>query len=387
MKGQKKIISAICSIAALAVALCVSVKASEAGANSAGTNVIRLGYVEGDEYGPFAQLLLDMALEFVKEGSIEESFADQFEGVNYEERFSYGDTRKLWNAICDANKEGARYVFVRDAFIDMEELDESEYHIIANRDDVDIMLSMGTVSGVYLSENEKKVKFMNLFAADPVASGIVKSLTERYNDYSYAMIDPTTYMRQIDASYKFLNFKKLGVVYEDSEAAYQYSAIDVIEQKAAEYGFETVYEHVDEPMGEAEYDRYYSELKQAYRRLADKDIDCLMITVASIDYESMMKELLEDTIIPEGIMTIAQDGIVPVAYGALFGVTLTDSRECAAHVVTQIRRYNEKGVPFDQLDMVYESTPRLGVNYATAKRIGFEIPFKDLQMVDFIYRD
>ena len=386
MISHKKVISAILCISLMVVSVCIKTDASDAVQNKA-AGVIRLGYVEGDEYGPFAQLLLDMALEFVEEGSIDKSFAEQYKDVNYEEKFSYGDTRKLWNAICDANKENARYRFVREVFFDLEEMDEDEYSIIANRDDVDIMISMGTVSGVYLAENEKKTKFMNLFSANPVDSGIIKSLTERYNDYSYALVDPTTYNRQMDASYKFLGFKKLGIVYEDSEAAYQYSAIDVVKQKAEEYGFEVVCEYVDEPLGEEEYDWYYSELKKAYRKLVDQGIDCLLITVASIDYESKMQELLDDAIIPAGVMTIAQDGTVPVAYGALFGVTLTDCEESAKHVVKQIRDYNEEGVPFDQLEMVYESTPRLAVNYTTASRIGFEIPFKNLQIVDYIYRD
>ncbi len=387
MNGYKRIISVICSISLLTLFFNINVNATDLKDGSKQGGVIRLGYVEGDEYGPFTQLLLCMALELVEEGSIDKSFAEEYEGVNYEEKFSYGDTRKLWNAICDANTEGARYRFVRDAFIDMEELTEDEYEIIANRDDVDIMLSMGTVSGVYLAENEKGTKFMNLFSADPIASGIIKSETERYNDYSYALVDPTTYIRQMDASYKFLKFKKLGVVYEDSEAAYQYSAIDVIEQKAKEYGYEVVYEHVDEPLSEDDYDRYYRELKQAYRNLVNEGIDCLLITVALIDYEAKMQELLDDAIIPAHVMSIAQDGIVPVEYGALFGVTLTDSEESAQHVIRQIRRYNEEGVPFDQLDMVYESTPRLGVNFTTARRIGFDIPFNNLQVVDYIYRD
>ncbi|MCR5603047.1 MAG: hypothetical protein K6G27_05015 [Lachnospiraceae bacterium] len=386
MISHKKVISAILCISLMVVSVCIKTDASDAVQNKA-AGVIRLGYVEGDEYGPFAQLLLDMALEFVEEGSIDKSFAEQYKDVDYEEKFSYGDTRKLWNAICDANKENARYRFVREVFFDLEEMDEDEYSVIANRDDVDIMISMGTVSGVYLAENEKKTKFMNLFSANPVDSGIIKSLTERYNDYSYALVDPTTYNRQMDASYKFLGFKKLGIVYEDSEAAYQYSAIDIVKQKAEEYGFEVVCEYVDEPLGEEEYDWYYSELKKAYRKLVDQGIDCLLITVASIDYESKMQELLDDAIIPAGVMTIAQDGTVPVAYGALFGVTLTDCEESAKHVVKQIRDYNEEGVPFDQLEMVYESTPRLAVNYTTASRIGFEIPFKNLQIVDYIYRD
>ena len=252
---------------------------------------------------------------------------------------------KLWDDICDSNVSGAKYRFVREAFFNMEDMDRHEYRYMINRDDVDIMFSMGTASGVYFARNEKKNRFMNMYAADPIESGIIKSETERYDNRSFALVDTTPYIRQLDAGYKFLKFKKLGVVYEDSEDAYIYSGISTIEAKADEYGFEVVYENVDEPVDEEDYDRYYSELKKAYRKLVDEGIDCLLVTLASIEYEDKMQELLDDSIIPAKVKTL------------------------------------------EELDMVCEATPKIGVNYTTASKIGFDISFKDLQMVDYIYRN
>ena len=148
-----------------------------------------------------------------------------------------------------------------------------------------------------------------------------------------------------------------------------------------------VYENVDEPVDEEDYDRYYSELKKAYRKLVDEGIDCLLVTLASIEYEDKMQELLDDSIIPAKVKTLAQDELTPVANGVLFGITMTDSAESANHVVKQIRRFAEEGVAFEELDMVCEATPKIGVNYTTASKIGFDISFKDLQMVDYIYRN
>lgn len=373
----------ICIICALIVSTCFYVNRADASAKSS----MRIGYVESEEYGSFTQLLLCMALEFVDEGSIDGSFASKYKDVNFEERFGTGDTERLWNDICDANVAGARYVFVKDAFFNLDEMDDAEKKSILDRDDVDIMLSMGTASGVYFANNKTNYKFMNMYAADPIESGIVKSATERFDDRSFALVDTTPYIRQLDAGYKFLGFKKLGVVYEDSEDAYIYSAIPTIDAKAEEYGFEVVYENVDEPVADDDYERYYRELKEAYRKLADAGIDCLLVTISSIEYEEKMQELLDDCIIPSNIKTLAQDELVPVANGVLFGVTLTDCRESANHMVKQIRRYAEEDVPFDQLDMVCETTPKIGVNFSTARRIGFDISFKDLLMVDYIYRN
>lgn len=389
MKTRNRLTSIILILCILALAIFIDAKKADATdtANKSPKSNIRLGYVESEEYGSFAQLLLCIALEFADEGSIDGTFVEKYKDVNFEEKYSTGDSKKLWNDICDANVSGTRYVFVRDAFFNLDEMEEEEQAVVLNNDDVDIMLSMGTASGVYLANNETKYKFMNMFAADPIESGIVKSATERFDERSFALVDTTPYIRQLDAGYKFLGFKKLGVVYEDSEDAYIYSAIPTIEAKAKEYGFEVVYENVDEPVTDDDYERYYSELKEAYRNLAGKGIDCLLVTISSIEYEEKMQELLDDCIIPSKIKTLAQDELIPVANGVLFGVTLTDCKESANHMVKQIRRYAEEGVAFDKLDMVCETTPKIGVNFTTAGRIGFDISFKDLLMVDYIYRN
>ena len=80
-----------------------------------------------------------------------------------------------------------------------------------------------------------------------------------------------------------------------------------------------------------------TEMKQAYRNLIDKGIDCLYITISAIDYENRMQELLDDAIIPNRIKTLAQDDLAPLAYGALFGLTISNPEEEAATVVKQIK--------------------------------------------------
>ena len=386
---KKKWIILLCcfSLVLLAGAFYVPQKCVNGQSVAYAAPLVRIGYAQTREYGSFSQVLLETARELAREGCIAESFLDKYEDVNFEMHFEEGDTEKLWQDICDATVKGAPYQFSREAFFDMNEMPQEDYPDMVNRNDVDITFTMGTDPSVYFFEHEKKNKFMSLYAADPIKSGIVKSTTERYTDNSYALMDLTPYLRQLDAGYKFLQFEKLGVVYENSEAAYDYSDIREIEQKAKEHGFEVVYEHVDEPVSEEDYDRYYTELKQAYRNLVDKGIDCLYVTISSINYEEKMQELLDDAIIPAGVKTMAQDDLAPLAYGVLFGVTISDAKEVASYVFSEIRRYAEEGVPFDELDMVYECTPKIGINYATAQRIHFDLPFEDLQIVDVVYKN
>lgn len=351
-----------------------------------GAATIRIGYAQVREYSSFAQQLLKLAEELEIEGSIRQGFTGRYEGVDYDQSFRDGDTVELWNDICDNNVEGAKYQFVREAFFDMNLMKESDYATMVNRDDVDVTFAMGTLPGTYFREHETKNNFMVMLAADPVESGIVKSETERFIPNSFALIDNTSYQRQLEAGYKFLHFKKLGIVCEDSEDAYAYSAIDSVMNASKKLGFEVIIEHVDEPKKKADFDRYYKQLKSAYRSLINQGMDTLYITVSSIDYPAALPDLLNDSIIPNKIPTLAQDDVVPVINGALFGVSLVDYSEQANHVITQLRRYAENGVPFEDLEQVCECTPKIFMNYGTAEQIDFEVSFENLQLVDSVYR-
>lgn len=355
--------------------------------NDTSGKIIRIGYAQSDEYSSYAQQLLVLAKALEDEGSIRPGFSKKYAGVNFDERFTAGDTMKLWNDICSYNTEGAAYQFVPEAFFDMDAMPRKEYSGMVNREDVDLTFVMGTAPGVYFRENEKKNKYMVMLAADPIASGIVKNETERYDNISYALIDKTPYQRQLEAGHRMLGFHKLGIVYENSREAYEYTAVDVIRQKAGELGFEIESIHVAEPSSKTDEKRYYRQLKEAYRTLVERGIDTLYITVASIDYPGKLKELLEDSIIPNKIPTLAQDDVSPVANGALFGVSLVDYGEQAEFLVRQMDRYVKEGVAFEKLDMVCECTPKIYINYSTAEKIGFDFSFEDLQLVDTIYRD
>ncbi len=348
---------------------------------------LRIGYVQMKEYSSFAQQLLILAEEFEKEGSIREGFMEtNYPDTNFDMSFRSGDAKKLWDAIC-ANQTGAgNYEFVQDAYFDMGLMKEKDYETMVNREDVDLTIVMGTTAGVYFKEHEKQNPYMVLLAADPIASEIVKSETDPGDDLTYALIDSTSYRRQIEAGYKFLHFKKLGVVYEDSEDAYVYSAIDSVKEAAEKLGFEILTRHVDEPKSSKDNARYYRELKAAYRELAEEGMDTLYITVSVIDYENQLEDLLADSIVPNKIPTLAQDDVAPVQYGALFGVSLVDYSEQAQHVIRQIRAYHEEGTAFRDLDQVCECTPKIFLNYDMALKIGFDVSFEDLQIIDSIYR-
>ena len=90
MKTRIRVAAVICLISVLSIVISSDVMGAGVKENVPGADggIIRIGYSESEEYGSFTQLLLDIALELVEEGSIDRSFAEKYKDVNFEEKFS-----------------------------------------------------------------------------------------------------------------------------------------------------------------------------------------------------------------------------------------------------------------------------------------------------------
>ena len=334
---------------------------------------LRIGYVESETFDNYSRQLSGIFAGFQKLGIVES---------NYKVDLSEVDTKKIWNSICN-NYTSDKIEFVEDMYFNMKNVNESDYIKMANRDDVDLIITMGTVAGKYFLTNETKNKFMVFACADPISGRIVKSETERYKDNSFAHIDRTRYERQIRAGHNLFKFKRIGVVYQDTPEAFSYSAIDKLRKLSDELNFEVVEKHVIEAQNENDYDRYYEDLKQAYKELTNEGIDSLYITTATIENEKLM-DLLDEDIYPNNIFTIAQTSEQQVEYGALIGFVINDGMEQGYFAASQIKSYLE-GTPFNELEQVNDDTPKMALNYDIAKRIKLKIPMSTMLIIDSIY--
>ena len=336
---------------------------------------LRIGYVESERLDNFSRNFSGILANFIVLGLIIS---------NYKADLNEVDTLKIWNDICN-NYSSDKIELVKDMYFNVKEMRDSEYSKMVNRDDVDLIIVMGTVAGKYFFENETKNKFMVFACADPVSAGIIKSEAERYKDNCFAHLDRTRYERQIIASHNILKFKKIGVVYQDTAEAFSYSAIDKLRKLSNELNFEIVERHVVESQNENDYNRYYKDLKQAYKELVEEGIDSLYITTATIENDKLLG-LLEPDVYANNIPTIAQFSEEQVKYGALMGFVINDAMEQGYFAATQIKAYLE-GTPFNELEQVNDDTPKMSLNYDIAKCINLKIPFSTLLIIDKIYAD
>lgn len=336
-------------------------------------NVIRIGYLEGETYGPFA-MQTDAAGQTLAE-------LGYLDGYTYT---SMTDSAAVWSKIC-ASQCSSEAEFVEDAYYVLNLMSDDEKQALLQRKDIDVLLVMGTAAGKFLAANADQIAYdyMVYAVSDPISAGLTKTETERYNDKSFAHIDGNRMGRQINMAYRVFEFTDIGVVYEDSDAAYSYSGIPQLIQQQELYGFNIHTIHVKEPTGEdpVDYERYYNELKAAYAELARK-VQVLYITTAMIE-DHMLPWLLED-VHKAGVYTVAESSESQVEMGALMHISLTSSEEEGDFAARTLAEYIE-GTPISQLNQVFEFTPRIAVNYDTARLVGAEIPIKVLLIADTIY--
>ena len=331
---------------------------------------VRIGCLESEEYYFYTDQLDSAADTMAKEGWLT---GYSGEGEN---------TEAVWDDICDSkSREGLE--FVAGAVYNMTRMDKAALKELLRRQDLDLLLVFGTSAGAWITKNSDEISYdyMVFGSADPVTAGIAAGETKRLNSHAFVHIDSKRTGRQIDMAYRLFHFQDIGVVYEDSAAAYSYSGIRQLEERSSKYGFQIHTLHVSEPETVEDYQRYYSELKAAYAELIP-DIDVLYITTGKIEDEKL-PWLLED-VHKAGIITVAETQESQVKYGALVHITMSDPEEEGGFAGKTIMEY-AAGTPIDELNQVYEITPKIVFNYDTAKLLNAEIPMSTYLIADAIY--
>ncbi|MBR4719185.1 MAG: hypothetical protein IKP31_02955 [Lachnospiraceae bacterium] len=331
---------------------------------------INIGCFNSGEYFYYRDILDSIARELQAKGYIS----------GYDTEKERETTKDVWDDLCQA--ESDKLHFIKDVYYERYYMSDEEAEEAALTDKVDLMITIGSIAGSYLTEMADRISYdyMVVAVTDAISAGIVAGEEERLNDRSFALVDTKRITRQIEAAYEIFEFKNVGVVYEDSEAAYSYSGIGQLKEAAEKYGFKIHERHVVEAYNE-DYDRYYTELKAAYEELIP-EIDMLYITTATIEDEKL--PWLLDDVIDAGIVTVAETSESQVENGALMHITMADAYEDGQFVASRILDY-AAGTGITELGQVFEIAPRICFNRTTIERTGVQIPLQTYIVADKIY--
>lgn len=253
----------------------------------------------------------------------------------------------------------------------------------------DAVLSLGTVAGVLVAraarEGRVRVPVLVESASDPVGSGIVASVEDSGHDKVTATFDPEEYERQIRLFYRIAGFRRLGMIYTDSEPGRAYAALSTVERVAAELGFRIVADTgvLEDPPDESQLAEAERAYVAAFERLSRSGVDAIYLTIQAGLTERTVP-LLHELAVKHRVPTFAMEGTDHVRLGILAGesrnVLVFEGRFSASKLVRVLTGQSPRSLP-----QVMVHTPHIALNLTTARNMGFTVPAEVLLEADEVY--
>ena len=330
----------------------------------------RIGYLQGGEYIDYKETLIATVEGLMELGWI--LYVDT-------QRFADLDAETIWKELAD--KCQSDYVcFVKDAFYNagwQSDRRQSVANAISQRiqknGDIDLIFAMGTWAGQDLSKLPLDTNVLVMTASDPVAAGIIKSPYDSGAKNLHAHTDPTIYERQIRLFHEITQFKKLGIIFEDSLAGRSYAGLASAERVSKELGFDIVACSAVSDIP----DRHKCE--QEYLDCIDKiasEIDALYISVHGGVTDNSIPTIVERSK-RHRIPTFSQSGSKEVEKGFLMSLSRISFKKVGLFQAAIIANIFNGAKPGD-LVQVFEEPLNILLNIDTSQSIGF------LPSADFI---
>ncbi len=340
----------------------------------------RIAYIEGGAFKDYRESLVStveglMDLEWIEKKPIPKD--------------STTDTSKLWKWLATEIK--SNYIeFVSDAYwaanYNKEKRAQNKATMLTRlneQKDIDLIIAMGTAAGLDVANNEHHTPTVIGSVADPVVSKIIKSANDSGFDHIMARVDPDRYERQLNVFYEIIGFKRLGVVYEDSAEGRAIAALESVNKIAKQKNFTVVTCHA--PFASPELQKGAKDLVSCYEELSKK-VDALYITNKSSLTTSNIQSLLK-ILEPHKIATFAQMGSDMVKRGVLLSIAAPPRFRAVGMFYAQSIAKIFNGASPRKLPQEFQGSPRIAINLAAAKKIGFDPAVDILGAADEIYEE
>jgi len=326
----------------------------------------RIAYYEGGPYVNYQLNLREIANGLAELGWMHEAHITEFDDPD--------DSSKLWEFLSQSIE--SEYIeFVTDAYWSADwnddlrtSLTEDAIHRLSVDRDIDFIIAAGTWAGKDLASNEHSVPTMVVSCSD---SGF---------DHVLAKCDPGRYVRQVRTFHDLFDFKKLGVVYEDTEDGRAYANLDALQQVAEERGFELVECHARDTGVTA--DECREGVFDCLSEIAPR-IDAFWVSDHNGFSTKHMPGVLEP-LFDCDIPTWSTLGANTVEYGVLMSIAASGYHDIGLWYAENMAKIFNGTKPRD-LNQVFEDPNIIAINLETAKRIGYEPPDSVLDIADIVY--
>ena len=338
----------------------------------------RIGYYEGGSYVNYPVNLKTIAAGLVDLGWMEP--------INFPDIPDRTLSKPVWDYLVK-HARSAYLEFAPDGYWGADwdkekrhQMQESIIQRLNKKKDIDFMIAMGTWAGQDLSNDRHHVPTMVVSVSDPVRSGISASAEDSGLDHVHAKCDPTRYIRQLRLFHRLFDFKRMGVVYENSVEGRTYAAMDDILQVAAERHFSVV--SCEAPFSGVDLKTSTDRIIECHEQLS-QSTDAVFVTVHRGLDAKRMPELVAP-FLARKIPTWSQRGPQEVKKGILFSVSRGGFKAVGRfHAEVMAKIFN--GEKPRDIEQVFEDPKLIAVNTQVAQIIGYKIPESILHIADIIY--
>ncbi len=338
----------------------------------------RIAFYQGGDYSNYILYLEAIVTELKKYGWLD----------NIPDSCFLNETKSENAWQCLSKSTSSRYIeFVSDAFWDAQwntnlrkQTKQDAINRLSTTNDIDLVLAMGTWAGLDLANNDHHTPVVVISTSNALSSGIIKSVQDSGYDHVHARVDPNRYARQIQLFHSIFPFKKLGIVYTDTQEGRVYAGIDQIEPLTKRLDFSLV--PCIAASSDVDFEEAEKEVLDCHKKLAPQ-VDAFYLTT----HLGVSKKSIQALLAPffqYKVPVFSMDTSFEVEHGALLSMAAPNfsfAGNFYARTITQIFH----GIKPRDIPQLLIDPYKINVNIETAKRIGFHIPLDVLSESDAIY--
>lgn len=339
-----------------------------------------IAYYEGGKYIEYKMTLIATLKGLMRLGWIETTKIPDLPGE---------DTKSVWD-WASTNFKSKYLIFHKNAYFSSDWKEETRKKIVDKlikrlnwkAKDIDLIIAMGTWAAEDLANNKHKTPTVALAVSDALSSGIIKSYEDSGIDHFHVRVDPLRYERQVQIFHDIIGFKKLGIMYENTQRGRSYASVDKVEKVAKEKGFEIVRCFI--PAGIEDKKLAEESVIKCFSELCDKSDAIYVTRHMGINKDSL--PTLVNIANEKDIPTFSQAGSEEVKYGLLMSISQAKFKYVGRfHAETIAKIFN--GAQPRQLSQFFEAPRKIAINLKTAANIGYDPPIDILSAADEIFED
>lgn len=329
---------------------------------------ITVGYCSED-YASFDTMLVAMAQSFYDLGMLSAA----------PDRVKTGE--QSWRFIGEHLIEKEALRFSPDHYYNLNAMSPQQVEAMLGQSQVDLMIVMGSTAASRFIQGDYPGDYIVAGVNDVYKLGAIQKESDSGYPNRCAAIYDNVYDRQIEMLCDTVPFDSIGIVYQNTPQAAEYSGAPRLRELSEQNGFVVEERFIREPASYDQYPAYLEGLKEYYQELAPL-VDVFYLSINLLENEDIAPLL--EPFYQNGVPIISQRGGEEVAYGALFGINMTDEVNYGRMVGEMIMEYLS-GKPIRYMSRVFQPSPVISINRQVAQRIGYRFDIDTLLACDQVY--